>query len=291
MQNNYYRLLGISPSANLAEIKEATQNKIVSLRERLVEIAQHPQQAEMKELILEELQQIKTAYTLLSDPQQRQFYDLQRGSVDESLVDDGADDLTSQHLISEESSDISPYQPPSAPILDLNDGTEFELAGRGTRLIAHLIDNVIYVLPLLLFFGIAIGFGMMTELSQISPQNNGVSSEQALKAEMLNAIGGTLGLVLGLVYLIIIVGNLMLLYRNGQTIGKYLLAIKIVKVDGSRAGLARIIFLRAILFSFVSLIPFVGQIIYGLVDPLFIFQESRRCLHDLVAGTMVVKVR
>jgi uncharacterized RDD family membrane protein YckC len=104
-------------------------------------------------------------------------------------------------------------------------------------------------------------------------------------------MGGTFSLVLGLSYFMIFMANLMLLYRNGQTIGKYLLAIKIVKVDGSRAGLARIIFLRTVLFSFVSLIPFIGQIIYYLIDPLFIFHSSRRCLHDLVAGTIVIKAK
>ena len=40
---------------------------------------------------------------------------------------------------------------------------------------------------------------------------------------------------------------------------------------------------------FIGGIPFVG-FIFTIVDPLFIFQESRRCVHDLIADTLVIKV-
>jgi uncharacterized RDD family membrane protein YckC len=212
-------------------------------------------------------------------------------STEESPVkDDETEIFISQPLVSKESLASSPYQPPAAAVFDLHDETELELAARGSRLSAYLIDNLIFMVPIILFLIIAIDFRAMAEL--MNAQGGSASSaEQALQAEMMKAMGGTFSLVLGLSYFMIFMANLMLLYRNGQTIGKYLLAIKIVKVDGSRAGLARIIFLRTVLFSFVSLIPFIGQIIYYLIDPLFIFHSSRRCLHDLVAGTIVIKAK
>jgi uncharacterized RDD family membrane protein YckC len=40
----------------------------------------------------------------------------------------------------------------------------------------------------------------------------------------------------------------------------------------------------------VALIPVIGGFL-PLVDVLFIFRHDRRCIHDLLAGTNVVKVR
>jgi uncharacterized RDD family membrane protein YckC len=283
---NYYKLLGVSRTAELAEIKIATQQKITSLRQRLVDIAHHPQHAEMKELISEGLQQIKTAYTVLSDPQQRQRYDSELERSDDVPMEEQPSNL----LDSEERTEFpedSPYHPPSAPISDLRDG-EFELADRGTRLIAHIVDNIIYTVPMIILLIIGIDFGAIEQfLNHSQSGNDSQLAEQLLR----ESVSGILGLLIGVVYLIILASNLVLLYRGGQTIGKFLLSIKIVKTDGSRAGLTRIILLRVILFSFVTLIPFIGQLIYYLIDPLFIFQDSRRCLHDLVAGTIVVKAK
>ena len=38
----------------------------------------------------------------------------------------------------------------------------------------------------------------------------------------------------------------------------------------------------------IALIPVVGWL-YGLVDALMIFRDSRKCLHDNIADTIVVK--
>ena len=54
--------------------------------------------------------------------------------------------------------------------------------------------------------------------------------------------------------------------------------------DGSPASLGRLIWLRNVVNGLISIIP-----LYGLVDMLFIFGESRQCLHDKIADTIVVK--
>jgi uncharacterized RDD family membrane protein YckC len=48
------------------------------------------------------------------------------------------------------------------------------------------------------------------------------------------------------------------------------------------------VLLRAILGGIIGAIPYLGGI-YGLVDALFIFRDDRRCVHDHIAGTRVVK--
>jgi uncharacterized RDD family membrane protein YckC len=76
--------------------------------------------------------------------------------------------------------------------------------------------------------------------------------------------------------------------RYGQTIGKRLVGVKVVRNNGERASLGRIFWLRNVVSALPALIPVVGGI-YGLVDTLFIFGDSRRCIHDLIGDTKVVR--
>ena len=71
---------------------------------------------------------------------------------------------------------------------------------------------------------------------------------------------------------------------NGQSIGKKLLGIKVVRTDGSPASLGRLIWLRNVVNGLIGIIP-----LYGIIDALFIFGESRQCLHDKIADTIVIK--
>lgn len=165
--------------------------------------------------------------------------------------------------------DFNPYQAPSAHVEDMNDVEDMELAGRGTRLGAVMVDSLIFMVPLL--FAI---IPIMIFSKQGGPNAMGAGAIIAI------AVG-----VLG--FLAIFAVDLVMLHRTGQTIGKRLLNVKIVRTDGDRAGLTRIFFLRMVVPGLIGGIPFVGSI-FSIVDPLFIFQESRRCVHDLIADTMVV---
>ena len=83
--------------------------------------------------------------------------------------------------------------------------------------------------------------------------------------------------------------NGVLLHKYGQTIAKRMFKIKIVRSDGSRCGLTRVIFARWLPVSLLGAIPYIG-IIVSLVNPLLIFRDDYRCLHDHIADTVVVKV-
>jgi uncharacterized RDD family membrane protein YckC len=75
--------------------------------------------------------------------------------------------------------------------------------------------------------------------------------------------------------------------RNGQTIAKKWLGIKVVRSDGSPASVGRIFWLRNVVNAIPGFIPLLGAV-YSLVDHCLIFGERRRCLHDLIADTQVV---
>jgi uncharacterized RDD family membrane protein YckC len=76
-----------------------------------------------------------------------------------------------------------------------------------------------------------------------------------------------------------------LLARDGQTIGKKVVDIRIVSVEtGQNAGFGSNVAMRAWVNFLLGIIP-----LYGLVDILFIFRDDQRCIHDLIAGTHVVE--
>ncbi|MEK7234926.1 MAG: RDD family protein [Elusimicrobiota bacterium] len=84
---------------------------------------------------------------------------------------------------------------------------------------------------------------------------------------------------------ILIVVQMIMLTKQGQTFGKRIVDIRIVMKDtlengGFVVNLVKRVFLNALL----SIVPF-----YALVDILFIFRADRRCLHDMIADTIVVQ--
>jgi uncharacterized RDD family membrane protein YckC len=154
----------------------------------------------------------------------------------------------------------NPYAPPTAVVLDVLDPAEQSvLAERGARLSAAILDSVIFMgmvyVPLIIAFF----------------TNNEVMPIVGLAGAL---IGFTLWAWLTIRYM----------RSNGQSIAKKMLSIKVVRSDGSPVSLGRLIWLRNVVNWLISLIP-----LYGLIDSLFIFGDSRQCLHDKIADTIVVK--
>jgi len=106
----------------------------------------------------------------------------------------------------------------------------------------------------------------------------------SMKSGGMTPIAAVLGFGFLLVLCII---NLVLLSKNGQTLGKKIVGTKVVMADGSPAPLWRIVLLRWLPLTAVTVIPKVGAVV-ALVDACVIFASERRCGHDYVAGTIVV---
>lgn len=166
----------------------------------------------------------------------------------------------------------NPYAVPETVLRDVQ-AEQLTLASRLRRLSAVVLDTVIIGLPLS-----AVMIGYDDEISAGLYRVNGPSSS------FLVALG-----IAGLLVLALCVYQLWLLHRSGQTLGKKLLGIKIVRPDGTRAGLGRILGLRYGVPMLLSVVPYIGWL-FTLIDPLFIFAEDRRCLHDRIADTIVVNV-
>lgn len=135
--------------------------------------------------------------------------------------------------------------------------------GRFARLVAVGIDTIIAI-PVLLACYAAYGIAALSDMFLV------------LEATFLGLCG------------VVLVQGLFLAFR-AQTVGKMLLGLRIMNVaTGRRAGFARLVFLRMLVTSLLSALAGIGWI-FGLVDALFIFREDRRCLHDFIAGTRVVR--
>jgi uncharacterized RDD family membrane protein YckC len=171
----------------------------------------------------------------------------------------------------------NPYTPPSAPVRDIPAEGAAELGGRGARLGAVLLDGVIGGLLIYLPFAIFVG---------ASGVQNMIGSDGQFDVQAFLASGALLALVPGTVIYAAI--TIWLVARNGQTIGKKLLGIKVVRTNGDKAGIGRIFWLRNVILTVISAIPIIGGIV-ALVDTLLIFRESRKCLHDQIADTIVIK--
>lgn len=160
------------------------------------------------------------------------------------------------------------YAPPTAEVADVAAEGQAVLAGRGARLGAIVIDTLILL-------------ALWWVVSLVTPWN--IFSPRIAQAGFLTMMGlGVLGIAL------FVAVNGWLLARRGQTVGKLLLGLRITRRDGSAAGFARLAGLRFGVGALITNVPVVG-IPYALVDALLIFRNDRRCLHDLIADTIVVK--
>ena len=91
----------------------------------------------------------------------------------------------------------------------------------------------------------------------------------------------------GFLYLAV---QVFLLCRNSQTLGKYVMSTRIENLDGTRSGLVKIVFVRILPMAVISVVPFLGLLVSGIINTLLIFGDDRRCLHDYIAQTRVCYV-
>ncbi len=163
----------------------------------------------------------------------------------------------------------NPYAAPQAVVADLPDAGQLELAGLGMRLAGAIVDALILGL-LLIPVLFASGYIQLV----MSGQQPGFAWQVGI---------GVAGFICFLVV------NGYLLNKSGQTVGKKLLGMRIVDLNGNKPDFFRLAGLRYGVGQLIALVPIINMV-YWLVDVLFIFREDRRCIHDLIAGTQVVTV-
>lgn len=143
------------------------------------------------------------------------------------------------------------------------------LASLGERVVASFIDAFIISIPLII---ILICLYKTTDIVEL--QRN-ISFSFLLTTFTIGQC----------VYVLF---NGKLLLRYGQTIGKQLMKIKIVDIENNLPKFHRSYGFRYFIPHLIYSIPFAGKLL-SLIDLLFIYRKDRRCIHDHIAGTKVIK--
>ena len=159
---------------------------------------------------------------------------------------------------------------------------ESELAGRWLRLGSSLLDSIfsmVAALPGMIMLGPAFFAAILAASRHQSPDFSAFAAGGMLLGVLLLCVG-SLGF---LAY------QIWGLSTRGQTLAKRLLGIRVVRhPDGAPAGFVHGWLLRNLVPGVIRCLPWIGFLFF-LVDCCFIFTPERRCLHDLIAGTKVVK--
>ncbi len=167
-------------------------------------------------------------------------------------------------------SEENPYTTPVADPLPIYPVAGM-LATPGERFVGALIDGLIGVgvaIPLwgiLFFIGV---IGSMKDMAHIG-------------------IPWTLALMV-VNFAIIMAIQLPFLKATGQTVGKKVAKTRIADMQGGKPSVTNIIFKRYLFTTVIGIIPIAGGFL-SLIDALLVFKADRRCLHDMVAGTQVLK--
>jgi uncharacterized RDD family membrane protein YckC len=138
------------------------------------------------------------------------------------------------------------------------------LASRGARFVANLVDQFAVLLPYVA--------GVFLQVF-INSSSGGEKDFFLMGLGILTSIG-------------VAIYQIVLVAQNGQSIGKRMMKIRVVRTDGSPASAVRIIFLRNLVPNSINV--FCG--LFGFIDVLFIFNDDRRCLHDSISDTKVIEV-
>ena len=179
---------------------------------------------------------------------------------------------------------------------------ESSRAALGARLLAYLLDSVVLFAFTMLFAATA--FSIIFFSSDYGQQNPGDDAFSALAIVLLATMPSWLAL------------NVILSWKRGQTVGHYVLGLRLLKEDEGRPNLKQVLvywlalhplFFHPLFASFwllityytlesgllfvgslaIALLSFVGPLaalLFALADP------QHRTLHDRLAGTKLVRL-
>ncbi len=141
-----------------------------------------------------------------------------------------------------------------------------------SRLIAVFIDG------LLMIASFGLGLWLTWKLSTLGMAEDPLEALQSSESWRPTTV-----ILIGSIAAILCLGQWIFLSRCGQTVGKMLMSIRIVNLNGRVPGFVQAVVLRNWLRNLLSCIPF-----FPLVDLLFGLGGDHRCIHDWISGTRVV---
>ena len=141
---------------------------------------------------------------------------------------------------------------------------QYVLADSGARLFARILDGV-------LLLGVT--------LALVVPASVAAGTAVVRVMMLLFVVGA----VVGLLY------EPLMIARNGQTVGKMLLRVRVVRADGSGVPSVGRSFRRWAVPGVLAFIPFVGWLLTLVCYGSLLWDRSKQGWHDKAAGTVVVR--
>jgi uncharacterized RDD family membrane protein YckC len=184
--------------------------------------------------------------------------------------------MVDPNLNSYDDGSLNPYAPPTASSAQGSSPgpTAGGLASRSERFVGAFIDTLIAI-PITLALGMVMGAG----LALIGLDPEGGSFEFVLT--ILSPVA-TLGALIAI--------NGYLLAKRGQTVGKTIVKTQIVSEESNQIlPFGPLILKRYVPLYLVAAVPAVGSFV-ALGNYLAIFRSNRKCIHDEIAGTKVIKL-
>lgn len=149
------------------------------------------------------------------------------------------------------------------------------LATRSERFAGAFVDGLVQII-LVVPASFALVFILMMVMT--------IEDVNSLGFELVTSV---LGFFIGAGAFLLVNGYL--LATRGQTVGKVLLKTKIVSDSGEQLPLSHLVLRRYVPIWAVTSLPWIGGL-FGLANALAIFRENRKCIHDDIAGTKVIKL-
>lgn len=173
------------------------------------------------------------------------------------------------------------------------------LASRGARFVAALLDGIfitIMVLPVVVACMIVLVPMLLPAFVDAEVLANFENLENLSEEEKVAAAAGVMlgfyfayAISLVIAYVFPVLLYAIMVTKSGQTPGKKCMRIRILdSSSGELPGFVKGVLIRGWMIVLIYCIPVAGAI-FAVVNTLMIFREGNRCLHDDIAGTIVVE--
>lgn len=190
-------------------------------------------------------------------------------------------------------SEINLSDLPQTEIVDVH------IASVWSRVAAYLLNYLFNVIIFLPYYYI-----LYTEAAAISKQENIPFTPDLITSVSMRADMAQVGGLSTIVYLIVGIVQLYYMSRYGQSLGKKIMGIRVLKSNGSNPGFLGTVLVREVAWGLIVLaIVFAAYfvlkgniLIYSLLITLINFimlfsvKRDRRTLYDMLADTVVVKL-
>lgn len=190
-------------------------------------------------------------------------------------------------------SEINLSDLPKTEIVDVH------IASVWSRVAAYLLNYLFNVIIFLPYYYI-----LYTEAAAISKQENIPFTPDLITSVSMRADMAQVGGLSTIVYLIVGIVQLYYMSRYGQSLGKKIMGIRVLKSNGSNPGFLGTVLVRELAWGLIVLVILISayfvlkvnilicSLLILLINFIMLFsvKRDRRTLYDMLADTVVVKL-